>query len=170
MWTKLQFHMLSSGRCWQLRCYPAPWLHQTFTRKCKSQRKVRKRLAEVKGSHASCWLLTAGLDSRRPGRWQRKHTSTLSNSETICWIALKANVAASPAKSRSSHCLLQWPPGAVLHPFRSPCCCALVCLSTSSYPHHTAQINHCLALRSGTFLFLFPSQLTLVWMLSEWKT
>lgn len=112
---------MTSGRCWQLRCYPAAWLHQDLARKCKGQRKARRRPAEVKGGHASCWLLRAGLDSRWPGRWQRKHTSILSNGETICWITLKTNVAASPAKtSRRSLCLLQCPPGAVLRPFCEP--------------------------------------------------
>lgn len=131
MWTKLQCH-LTSGWCWQLHCYPAAWLHQDLTRKCRGWRKARNRPAEVKGSHASHWLLRAGLDGRRPGGCQRKHTSILSNGETICWITLKGNMAASPAKtSRSSLCLLQWPPGAVLCPFWEP---TLLCSGLSVQP------------------------------------
>lgn len=139
MWTKLQFHM-TSGRCWQLRCYPAAWPYQDLARKCKGQRKARKRPAEVKGSHASCWLLRAGLDNRWPGKWQRKHTSILSNGETICWIALKTNVAASPAKtSRGPFACCSGPQVQFCTPFVSPCCCAHICLSTPSFPHHRAQ-------------------------------
>lgn len=147
---------MTSGWCWQLHCYPAAWLHQDLTRKCNGQRKARRRPAEVKGSHASCWLLRAGLDGRQPGRWQRKHTAISSNRETICCITLKRNMAVSPDETpEAPFACCSGPQVQFCTPSGSPGCCAQVHLSTPSFPHHTAQINHCLALRFKNMYFYF---------------